>query len=270
MFKAKPILLVLILLCAVGLQAQNTTIIWKSPMLRGGLPIVDSALETPTDYVTPNIGQSQHEATLYFVDNPMAGPCVLGPVEIFFEGTPDRAVAPLPKGIPAGTMLSFGSLLYARVRADTTVPHVRLNIANFDNVNCLVTPYYAGSQYPFAFQNFIPEFVLTGLAQLPILANLAGDNELVPASVGGLRICVYEISLWNGIGAQDITIESGSGGTSSILDGIFTSFPASMGYSLENAGQVHFCTLNGEELNLSLSVGVAQEVTGHVIFRYEP
>jgi hypothetical protein len=236
-------------------------------MTRAGVDIVNSLVTGPTDYIVPNIGQSQHEATLIFRDAP-GQTCTGGVIEIFFEGTPDRAITPIPKGIPAGSTLTFGSIIYARVRADTSLPQVRLNIASFDNTNCSISAYYAGTQYPFAFQNFIPEFVLTGLNIINVQAALAGDNELVAASAGGLRICVYEILLYN-TGTQDVTITSDPTAANT-LDGPFTTLPAFATYSLENGGQVHYCTNGGESLNLILSVGVGSPMNGHLVFRYEP
>jgi hypothetical protein len=93
-----------------------------------------------------------------------------------------------------------------------------------------------------------------------IAAASAGDNILIPSP--GRSLSILEIFLWNGAGAQDLTLKNGILPLSKL-----SAMPQGSGYLLGFAGtgNAHFTIPAGNNFVLNLSVGSA--VDGFVKYR---
>lgn len=101
------------------------------------------------------------------------------------------------------------------------------------------------------------------IVHVPIFANAAGDNVIIPAP--NQKMLIMEIMLWNGVGAQALQLKDGA--TQLLVQ--LTNVPVGGGLFLGFAGngQPHFKVSQGNSLVLNLSVG--SEVDGFVKYKLQ-
>ncbi|MDP9054843.1 MAG: hypothetical protein M3N93_11175 [Acidobacteriota bacterium] len=101
------------------------------------------------------------------------------------------------------------------------------------------------------------------VVHVPIFANAAGDNVIIPAP--NQRVLIMEIFLWNGVGAQTLQLKDGPAQLLTQL----TNMQAGAGFfaGFTGNGQPHFRVSQGNSLVLNLSVG--QAVDGFVKYKLQ-
>ena len=214
------------------------------------------AVTTPSAIVR-NIGQNEHLATIRFA----GGACAAGDVDIQFE----RSSNPTAVGVvwvPFGVKLSvIDASLVDLIYAYGPAEGVRINPAAFDTVNCTLTVDYIGTIYP---GQVDPFFQQSSFRFSNINTAAMGDLAVVAARPG-LRVCVYELFLWNPL-AKTVILQSGAAPGAGELN-VILALVANIGFVLDNQGTPRFCTVAGDAFIINLSA--ASQLSGWASFRYE-
>lgn len=213
----------------------------------------------------PNIGQSQHRATIYFTDAP-GQTCVGHATDISFVandelaeldatlfriGVPLTSVAADSAGVISGQLTAHGAFRVTKIVA-----------ANFDTTNCRLWATYSGTLFPFSLVPAYPPARTSGFVRQTIDVAAIGDTVIVAASATpNVQVCVYELLFYNDA-AQELTWLSDAVDIIPTMD-----FGGNAGFYAANTGNFHFCTLVGDGLVLNTSAGT--QVSGYVLYRYE-
>jgi len=214
----------------------------------------------------PNVGQSQHLATVVLTNAP-AKSCVSQNVDIAFNASRDNVIYFEIGSAVTSIVSSASGANVAIIEADGFYPYVTLNVRSFDTTNCVLSAWYSGTYFPNPAAAAIPPKAATrGMHYRSFQKSGSGDNTIISALNTSRFTCIYGLQFFNGVStAQTVGIkDSGTG--------VFTTvqFPAAAspsGYVIGPSPVAFFCLARGDDLVLNLSA--ATLVSGTIQYRYE-